>query len=102
MEPVGQSLRFALSLVSGSTLQADHIILATGFETNRPGGAWLDAAINTYDLPIAEDGFPIVDYHLCWSRGLFVSGSLAELEIGPVARNFIGVKLAAERIGALI
>lgn len=102
VKSVGQSPRLLLSLVSGNTIQADHIILATGFETNRPGGAWLDAAINTYDLPIAEDGFPIVDNHLCWSRGLFVSGSLAELEIGPVARNFIGVKLAAERIGALI
>ncbi len=98
----GQSPKLHLSLASGSSLQTDQIILATGFETARPGGAWLDAAINTYGLPIAADGFPIVDPHLCWSSGLFVSGSLAELEIGPVARNFIGVKLAAERIGAYI
>ncbi|MCA0454811.1 MAG: NAD(P)-binding domain-containing protein [Chloroflexi bacterium] len=89
-----------LTLESGDTLTTDRIILATGFETSRPGGAWLDAAIKAYGLPVAEDGFPIVDQRLCWSEGLFVSGSLAELEIGPVARNFIGVKLAAERIGA--
>ncbi|MEP6987483.1 MAG: SidA/IucD/PvdA family monooxygenase, partial [Chloroflexota bacterium] len=93
------SKRMMLELASGETLAADHIILATGFETTRPGGVWLEAAINQYALPQAADGYPIVDQRLCWSSGLFVSGSLAELEVGPVARNFIGVKLAAERIG---
>lgn len=100
--PEGQSPKLELTLASGGKLSADHIILATGFETSRPGGVWLDTTINAYGLPVAADGFPIVDHHLCWSHGLFVSGSLAELEIGPVARNFIGVKLAAERIGAII
>ncbi len=94
-----QSKRMTLKLSSGETFKADHIILATGFETTRPGGAWLDTTINQYDLPMAADGYPIVDQRLCWSPGLFVSGSLAELEVGPVARNFVGVKLAAERIG---
>jgi len=93
------SKRMTLELVSGESLSADHIILATGFETNRPGGAWLDDAIHQYGLPRVADGFPRVDSRLCWSPGLFVSGTLAELEVGPVARNFIGVKLAAERIG---
>ncbi len=96
---VEQSKRIELELSSGETLTADHIILATGFETTRPGGSWLGSAIDQYALPYAADGFPIVDQRLCWSPGLFVSGSLAELEVGPVARNFVGVKLAAERIG---
>jgi cation diffusion facilitator CzcD-associated flavoprotein CzcO len=95
----GQSKRMTLELSSGETLAADHIILATGFETTRPGGEWLDSAIIQYGLPCAADSYPIVDQRLCWSSGLFVTGSLAELEVGPVARNFIGVKLAAERIG---
>jgi glycine/D-amino acid oxidase-like deaminating enzyme len=94
-----QSKPMTLELSSGENIPADHIVLATGFETSRPGGEWLDAAINQYGLPVATDGYPIVDQRLCWSPGLFVCGSLAELEIGPVARNFIGVKLAAERIG---
>lgn len=93
------SKRMTLELSSGESLPVDQIILATGFETSRPGGAWLDTAIQEYDLPLAPDGYPIVNQHLCWVSGLYVSGSLAELEIGPVARNFIGVKLAAERIG---
>lgn len=93
------SKRVMFEFVTGKTFTADHIILATGFETSRPGGEWLEAAVNQYGLPVAGDGFPVVDRHLCWSPGLFVSGALAELEVGPVARNFIGVKLAAERIG---
>ncbi len=95
----GQSKRMTLELSSGETAAADHIILATGFETTRPGGAWLDAAVDHHNLSLAVDGYPIVDQRLCWSSGLFVSGPLAELEVGPVARNFVGVKLAAERIG---
>ncbi|MBL8152545.1 MAG: FAD/NAD(P)-binding protein [Anaerolineae bacterium] len=89
-----------LELASGASLAVDRVILATGFSGDRPGGGWLDAAIAEYGLPCAEDGFPIVDRSLCWAEGLYVCGPLAELEIGPVARNFAGVKLAAERIGA--
>jgi cation diffusion facilitator CzcD-associated flavoprotein CzcO len=88
-----------LQLASGDHLTADHVILATGFDSGRPGGAWLDQAIADYHLPVAPDGYPIVDYSLCWSPGLYVTGPLAELEVGPVARNIIGIKLAAERIG---
>ncbi len=90
-----------LELAGGASLLADRVILATGFSGDRPGGGWLDAAIAEYGLPCAGDGFPIVDRSLCWAEGLYVCGPLAELEVGPVARNFAGVKLAAERIGAV-
>lgn len=89
-----------LEHASGVSLLADQVILATGFAGDRPGNGWLDAAIAEYGLPCAGDGFPIVDWSLCWAEGLYVCGPLAELEVGPVARNFAGVKLAAERIGA--
>jgi len=88
-------LRFA----SGDHLTTDCVVLATGFASRRPGGDWLNAAIHNYELPTAPDGYPIVDHWLCWSPGLYVTGPLAELEIGPVARNFIGARLASERIG---
>lgn len=89
-----------VTLTDGKRLTASQIILTTGFETTRPGGAWLDKAISDYDLPLAPDGYPIVDKRLCWAPGLYVTGPLAELEVGPVSRNIIGVRLAAERIGA--
>lgn len=91
-----------LHLGSGDRLAANQVVLATGFDAQRPGGAWLDAVIDQYGLPTAADGYPIVDRGLCWAGGLQVSGPLAELEVGPVARNFAGVKLAAERIGATL
>jgi len=50
------------------------------------------------DLPTAKDGFPIVDRHLRWRKGLFVMGRLAELEVGPVSRNISGARMAASRI----
>ncbi len=80
-------------------LFTDRLILATGLDPRRPGGVWLDAAIDQFGLPLAPDGYPIVDQRLAWAEGLHVSGPLAELEIGPVARNIIGARLAAERIG---
>lgn len=84
------------------TVQTDRVILATGFDTKRPGGAWLDAVINRYQQPIAACGYPIVDETLCWGDGLYVMGGLAELEVGPVARNIIGARLCVERIGRVV
>jgi Pyridine nucleotide-disulphide oxidoreductase len=96
----GGGIGVSLTLASGQALTADQLILATGFDARRPGGVWLDAAVTYENLPLAPDGCPLVDPTLCWSSGLYVSGPLAELEIGPVARNMVGVRLAAERIGA--
>lgn len=87
-----------LGLVSGQSLKTDLVILATGFDPARPGGDWLDNAVAQYELPQAACGYPIVDESLCWSPGLYVSGPLAELEIGPVSRNIIGARLAGERL----
>ena len=91
-----------LNLSDGQSLNIDRVVLATGFERNRPGGAWIDRAIDAYKLPVAANGFPIVDTRLCWADGLYVSGPLADLEIGPVARNLIGARLAAERIASVV
>jgi len=96
-----QSAALSLQLITHhSSLITDCLILATGFDPARPGGAWLDEAVAAHGLPVAPDGYPILDPALCWADGLFVTGPLAELEVGPVARNFIGARLAAERIGA--
>ena len=79
-------------------LEADTVVLATGFQSRRPGGAFLDEAIPGMNLPTARDGFPIVDRHLSWRKGLFVMGPLAELEVGPASRNLSGARMAADRI----
>jgi len=80
------------------SIEADLVVLATGFESKRPGGELIDKAIQRMSLPTTTDGFPIVDRHLRWRKSLFVMGPLAELEVGPVSRNISGARMAAERI----
>jgi hypothetical protein len=80
------------------SLCADRVLLGTGFSPGRPGGAWLDAAIAAYALPTAPCGYPIVAPSLEWAPGLFVTGALAELELGPPARNIAGARHAAQRV----
>lgn len=96
----------AATIADGAiTLQLTHhrlavttIILATGFTSERPGHPWLDDAIIHNELPTAPCGYPLIGPDLQWAPGLFVSGPLAELEIGPVARNIIGARHAGERL----
>ncbi len=85
----------------GLTLRADRVLLATGFEQHRPGGAWLDRAIAEHELPLAPCGYPVIDPSLAWAPGLYVTGALAELELGPVARNIAGARHAGERLAVV-
>ncbi len=87
-----------LSLGDGSGLGADRVLLATGFATTRPGGEMLDTLIAESGLPCAECGFPMTDRALRWHPSIFVTGPLAELELGPVARNIAGARRAGDRI----
>ncbi len=83
-----------------TTLKVARAILTTGFEQTRPGGRWLDKAIEDLGLPIAACGFPVVQPDLKWQGGIHVTGTLAELELGPAARNILGARHAAERLQA--
>jgi hypothetical protein len=90
-----------LELASGERLRGDGILLATGFHPRRPGGRLLDRTIGRLGLECAACGYPVVDASLRWGPGLYVTGPLAELEIGPVARNILGARLAGERLAAV-
>jgi cation diffusion facilitator CzcD-associated flavoprotein CzcO len=79
-------------------LEADRVLLATGFAADRPGRGWLDEAIEACALPLAPCGYPALDPSLRWSKGLYAMGPLAELEVGPAARNIAGARMAAERL----
>ena len=76
------------------------MLLATGFEPQRPGGALVDRLAEEHRLPCAACGYPEVDTALRWHPRLFVAGPLAELELGPVARNIAGARRAGERLVA--
>ena len=94
----GEGSSLALSLANGSELAVDRLLLATGFESKRPGGPLVDDLIASASLPCAECGYPVVDESLRWHPRVYVSGPLAELEIGPVSRNIAGARHAADRI----
>jgi cation diffusion facilitator CzcD-associated flavoprotein CzcO len=87
-----------LCLSDGQKRTFDHVVLATGFDQHRPGGAFLTEAIERHGLPTAPDGYPIVSPSLAWADGLYVSGPLAELEVGPASRNILGARMAGNRI----
>ncbi|WP_245796440.1 NAD(P)/FAD-dependent oxidoreductase [Domibacillus antri] len=87
-----------IDLKDGSQLEAKTVILATGFQPALPAQSWLEKLIMEQKLNCAKCGYPIVNESLEWCPHLFMAGPLAELEIGPIARNISGVRHAAERI----
>ena len=91
-----------MRLASGTELKADRVLLATGFAARRPGGALVDQLAASASLPCASCGYPIVDSALRWHPRVYVSGPLAELELGPSSRNIAGARRAAERLVAAV
>ncbi|MBM4391153.1 MAG: FAD/NAD(P)-binding protein [Deltaproteobacteria bacterium] len=85
---------------SSGTYGAAAAVLCTGFDARRPGGAWLDRAVDELGLTCAACGYPVPDARLQWRPGLFVMGPLSELELGPTARNITGARSGAQRIAA--
>lgn len=83
---------------SGENIAANSIVLATGYQKKRPGGALIDSLVNRYELKCATCGYPVSNIDLQWAEGLFVTGALAELEIGPASRNLVGARMAEDRI----
>ena len=91
-----------VQLANGENIDAQRLLLATGFAPVRPGGDLLDSLIKSASLPCASCGYPIVDESLRWHPGIYVSGPLAELELGPTSRNIAGARRAADRLMAVV
>ncbi|MFZ0610840.1 MAG: FAD/NAD(P)-binding protein [Desulfobacterales bacterium] len=84
------------------TLWADTVVLATGFCSHRPGSLFIDQVIDEFKLRCGPCGYPVTGCDLRWSANIFVSGPLAELQLGPCARNIIGARNAGRLLlGAL-
>jgi cation diffusion facilitator CzcD-associated flavoprotein CzcO len=84
-------------LSEGPTLTG-RLVLATGFSRTRPGGSLVDDAVSELGLSVAPCGFPLLGPGLAWAPGLHVSGGLAELTLGPSARNIAGARTAAAHL----
>ncbi|WP_203364382.1 FAD/NAD(P)-binding protein [Bacillus sp. REN10] len=79
-------------------IRAAQIVLATGFSSDLSTFDWLQALIEEEQLPTASCGYPILTTNLQWTDGLYAIGALAELELGPSARNISGARSACRRI----
>lgn len=95
---VGADGSLHLTRAGAPPLAVGAVVLATGLSAQRPGGHLVDSLIKEHGLPVADCGYPLVDDALRWHPRLFVSGPLAELELGPTARNLAGARRAARRI----
>lgn len=94
-EADGQGIRLH---TPGGPVAVDEVVLATGFTGRRP----VDELVRTHALPSAACGYPIVDTDLRWHPRVFLTGPLAELELGPTARNIAGARRAARRLVAAV
>ncbi len=83
---------------NGESLRADRIWLATGSRVNLADERVLAPILAAHPGATVE-GLPILDQHLRWQGcELFIMGGLAALQVGPVARNLSGARMAAQRI----
>ncbi|MEM1241908.1 MAG: FAD/NAD(P)-binding protein [Cyanobacteria bacterium P01_H01_bin.26] len=79
-------------------LPVDRIWLATGTQLDVNQWSLLSAVRSRYPLTTIH-GLPLLDQHLRWPGcNLFIMGGAAALQVGPVARNLFGSKLACDRI----
>lgn len=76
----------------------DRIWLATGTALDIEAHPLLQEVIEQYPADIVH-GLPVLDKYLRWPGcELFLMGPWAALQVGPVARNLFGAKLACDRI----
>ncbi|TVQ05492.1 MAG: hypothetical protein EA359_03090 [Balneolaceae bacterium] len=87
-----------LQFQSDEKLACNGIVLATGFRNRRPGGDLISKFVDQHNLKCASCGYPIPNSNLEWFDRIYLSGPLAELEVGPAAQNVIGARMAAEKI----
>jgi len=93
-----QSNHWQIACDDNSKHECDRIWLATGTKINITAEPLLTQIIEQYPIPTAK-GLPVLDSHLRWvGSELFITGGLAALQVGPVARNLSGARMASERI----
>ncbi|WP_367287952.1 hypothetical protein [Laspinema palackyanum] len=82
----------------GTSYTCDRIGLATGTKVDVTTDPLFNQGMIAHPIPIVN-GLPVLDEHLRWPGcELFIMGGLAALQVGPVARNLSGARMASDRI----
>lgn len=84
--------RLVLSGGKGDAVESRGLTLATGLEPEGIGG-WLRASVERLALPLRAE-LPHLQPDMHWGRGVYASGPLARLRLGPMAANLIGARWA--------
>jgi len=79
---------------NGAKLDFDRLIVCTGFAATPPVPPLLAQIQREFGLARAACGYPLPDDGLRWHPRIYVAGPLAELALGPTARNIIGARNA--------
>ena len=82
----------------GRRIDADRVILATGFEPWPAENSLLDRCIRNFDLRCDRDGHVFMNDDLEAAPGLHLLGRPASLQLGPMAGNIKGARLAGARL----
>lgn len=85
-------------ITENESYEYDHILLATGFKNNIMQMPVIQSFVENTQAPLTETKHPVLNESLEWLPGVFVSGALADIELGPFARSFAGGREAASRI----
>lgn len=79
-------------------LPIDRIWLSTGSQIDVRHGSLLADIHTNHPVPLVQ-GLPVLEPSLRWPGcNLFVMGGAAALQLGPVARNLYGARMACDRI----
>jgi cation diffusion facilitator CzcD-associated flavoprotein CzcO len=96
---VGGDQTISLDLTSGTRLQADHVILATGYKVDIHRVPFL-ATGPVRDRLQVRNGFPVLDEHFQTSiPGLFITSMAATQDFGPFFGFTVSARVSALSIG---
>ena len=76
----------------------DVVVLATGFEKSVPNSNLVKRVSKEFKLELTPCGVPMLKDSIYWGQGIYTSGALAEMRIGPIARNIPGARSVAREI----
>jgi len=98
VEAIWQDNYWQVRCHDGTEYQCDRIWLGTGTKLDVRANPMLSEVLDGFPAAIVN-GLPVLDTYLRWPRcELFAMGGLAALQVGPVARNLYGARMASDRI----
>lgn len=95
---IWQDSHWQIRCEGGVEFDCDRIWLSTGTRLDITQCSLLKEVLDAHPIEIVQ-GLPVLDKHLRWPGcELFIMGGWAALQVGPVARNLSGARMASDRI----